>query len=253
MYTEHPAFHPPPADAVLWRYMDFTKFVSLLDKSALFFARADKLGDPFEGYLPHPNSAAARDFYEGHPDGYQTMLKSIKESSRFMLISCWHESDYESDAMWKLYSKNDNGIAIKTDFGSLANSFTSTPKVYIGRIDYIDYRSEFLPHNDLLSAFLCKRKSFEYEHEVRAIVQIPRPCYRNTEQKSTIDVTQDICDAGYYYEVNLSRLIQEVIVTPFCQDWFVQLIKSVATRYNLEVPVDKSTLADKPQWDYSSR
>ena len=49
MYTEHPTFSPPPDDAVLWRYMDFTKFVSFLDKSSLFFARADKLGDPFEG------------------------------------------------------------------------------------------------------------------------------------------------------------------------------------------------------------
>ena len=37
-----------------------------------------------------------------------------------MLINCWHESDHESAAMWKLYAKDDNGIAIKTDFDSLA-------------------------------------------------------------------------------------------------------------------------------------
>jgi hypothetical protein len=34
---------------IIWRYMDFTKFVSLLDRSALFFARADKFKDQFEG------------------------------------------------------------------------------------------------------------------------------------------------------------------------------------------------------------
>ena len=28
----------PPDDVVLWRYMDFTKIVSLLEKSALFFS-----------------------------------------------------------------------------------------------------------------------------------------------------------------------------------------------------------------------
>ena len=40
-------FHdPPPADAILWRYMDFTKFVALLEMKSLFFARADKLNDP---------------------------------------------------------------------------------------------------------------------------------------------------------------------------------------------------------------
>ena len=43
MYQEHPSFNPPSDNATLWRYMDFTKFVSLLDKSALFFVRADKL------------------------------------------------------------------------------------------------------------------------------------------------------------------------------------------------------------------
>ena len=41
MYKEHPAFNPPTDDAVLWRYMDFTKFASLLESSALFFVRAD--------------------------------------------------------------------------------------------------------------------------------------------------------------------------------------------------------------------
>ena len=33
----------------LWRYMDFAKFIALLDHRALHFARADHLGDPFDG------------------------------------------------------------------------------------------------------------------------------------------------------------------------------------------------------------
>lgn len=39
----------PIPEAALWRYMDFTKFVALLKDNALYFARADHLGDPFEG------------------------------------------------------------------------------------------------------------------------------------------------------------------------------------------------------------
>lgn len=35
--------------STIWRYMDFTKFVSLLDKGSLFLCRADNLEDPFEG------------------------------------------------------------------------------------------------------------------------------------------------------------------------------------------------------------
>ena len=249
MYQESRYCDPPPDNAVLWRYMDFTKFVSLLEKQALFFARADKLEDTFEGYLPHRNREAARRFFEGHTDHLQTMLNSIKQSSRLMLISCWHESDHESAAMWKLYSKDDNGIAIKTNFDSFAKSFTSSEAIYIGKISYIDYETDFLPHSSLLSAFLCKRKGFEHEHEVRAIIQILPPGDRNDGKEEVIDFSQDICDVGNYYEVDLSLLIQEVVVSPYAPDWLLELIRSVATRYNLEAPVVGSTLADNPTWD----
>ena len=50
MYKEVPYLEIPVNEkATIWRYLDFTKFVSLLDKRALFFSRTDKLGDPFEG------------------------------------------------------------------------------------------------------------------------------------------------------------------------------------------------------------
>ena len=40
-----------PAGATLWRYMSFAKFVALLDRESLFFSRADRLEDNFEGSL----------------------------------------------------------------------------------------------------------------------------------------------------------------------------------------------------------
>ena len=49
----------PPNDAVLWRYMSFTKFVSLLTKKALFFARADKLGVKGGGKVDHLHGLTA--------------------------------------------------------------------------------------------------------------------------------------------------------------------------------------------------
>lgn len=52
MYETHPAFQQPSRETMIWRYMSFAKFVSLLEKKALFFARLDRLGDPFEGSPP---------------------------------------------------------------------------------------------------------------------------------------------------------------------------------------------------------
>ena len=39
MSQENSWFNPPPDDAVLWRYMDFTKFMSILAEKSLFFTR----------------------------------------------------------------------------------------------------------------------------------------------------------------------------------------------------------------------
>jgi hypothetical protein len=53
MYKEHEVFQlPHDRDTYIWRYMDLTKLVSILDSRALWFSRADHLGDPFEGYPP---------------------------------------------------------------------------------------------------------------------------------------------------------------------------------------------------------
>ncbi len=49
----------PPGNpgALLWRYMNLPKFIWLLEKRALYFARIDQLteADPFEGYYTKKN------------------------------------------------------------------------------------------------------------------------------------------------------------------------------------------------------
>ena len=55
MISEHPSFESPAdRDVSIWRYMDLAKFIWILQKKALFFARADQLGDPYEGHYTEP-------------------------------------------------------------------------------------------------------------------------------------------------------------------------------------------------------
>ena len=244
MYEEHETFTPPSSDAILWRYMDFTKFVSLLEKQALFFPRADKLGDPFEGSFTKVNEAMRPMLYKGKvtEDALLGFSQSMKEFPRFMLINCWHENAHESEAMWRLYARETDGIAIKTDFNSFKNSFTCSKEIYIGSVNYVDYDSHFIPEDNLFSPYLHKRKSFEHEREIRAIA------WEMPSNEHGVDWAQDICDIGIYYEIDLPLLIQEVVVAPFAPDWFLELVKSVTVHYNFEFPVVKSVLADNPTW-----
>ena len=251
MYKEHPVFKPPADNAILWRYMDFTKFVSLLEKQALFFARADKLGDSFEGSYSEVNEALRplliqRALGEKKiPEGdLKQMADGMKRTRRSILINCWHQSTHESAAMWRLYSREEDGIAIKTDFDSFKNSFTCDQSIYIGSVSYVDYKSDFIPERNNFSRYLHKRQSFEHEHEVRAISS--RFPNRDGDEVSMQLYYDQI--GGDYYKVDLSVLIKEVIVAPFAADWFMELINSVAARYDLKAPVIKSALADSPTW-----
>jgi hypothetical protein len=186
-------FTIPDNTAVLWRFMDFTKFVSLLKTNSLFFTRSDKFEDPFEGAKGLLKNKPKWDkFYKDFfiqsiktvPGGgglNKTEKELLSEAKKLLaqinsigekqvketFVNCWHESDFESEAMWKLYTSSlDQGIAIRTTYKRLYNSLNCNPSIQIGRINYIDFSSNFAGINE---AFWYKRKSFEHEKEVRAI------------------------------------------------------------------------------------
>ena len=143
MYKPTPFLEAPPCDAKLWRYMDFTKLLSLLETKTLFFTRADKLGDPFEGCFPQVVLERLKLGLEHNQQGgiYWNMTQALKTIRRWTLISCWHEGASESAVMWKCYNSNNDGIAIKTSYRRLCESLLGPEEIYIGRVRYIDYDS----------------------------------------------------------------------------------------------------------------
>ena len=249
MYEDHRLFISPFPDAVLWRYVNFTKFVSLLDKSALFFARVDKLDDPFEGSFPRGNVEVDPSSYSDPllADFYRSARHFVKDIRPFTLVNCWHESPHESDGMWRLYSGDREGIAIRTDFKSLSESLVGEEVIHIGKVSYIDYDTARISELNSEESFLRKRKSFEYENEVRAInLDLPLP--PDLMAGTGLDLSIPTYDTGTYLDVDISRLIHEVKVAPFAADWFMELVQSVADRYGLSAPINKSALGDEPTW-----
>ena len=223
--------------------MDFTKFISLIDKKALFFARADKLGDPFEGSYSPVNIALRPKVYPAETvEIHNIAASAIKDLRKYTLLNCWHANNVESAAMWRLYAKERDGIAIKTTFKALSQSFLCKDPVYVGRVQYVEYEQTFIPENDAFAPFLHKRKSFEHEQEVRALIWL---LPRFTEQ---IDLDKAPHDIGTYYDVDLSILIQEIVIAPYADDWFTDLVKSIVSRYDINIPLTKSRMSDPPIW-----
>ncbi len=131
---------PANEHTTIWRYMDFTKFFSLLDKKALYFARSDRFSDKFEGATPIP-TIKAREAYvlgSGTPlveEVSKGWSQSSREVRKWIFLNCWHMNSYESAAMWQLYVQKNEGIAIRSTFARLGDSLSSPYDLLIGMVN----------------------------------------------------------------------------------------------------------------------
>lgn len=245
MYKEHPIFEKPKNEnARIWRYVDFTKFASLLDKSALFFSRADRLGDPFEGSYSKANVKLRPEVYKEKiaPSALKDLSQFHKVLIKYTAVNCWHLSEYESAAMWKLYLKSNEGIGIRSSYSLLKTALKDeSHNVHIGRVKYIDFQEDWMPEGNTLYPFVHKRKSFEHEKELRAVIQELR--YKKSGE---IDWSKPLCDDGIYVQVDLDMLIDRIYLAPTSPKWLFELVKSITKKYKLDKDVLQSSLDDVP-------
>jgi hypothetical protein len=228
--------------------MDFTKLVSLIDSRRLYFTRADKFEDPFEGSWPKTNVAARKFVPEGIPlGGRENFLKAMHDMSetnkhwpRYNAINCWHMNEYESAAMWRLYLKSDEGIAIQSTYAKLKKSLIDDERIFLGKVKYIDYDTEYINADNILGPFVHKRKSFAHEQEVRAIV------VKWPTGKGGLDFAQETIEHGLQITVDIETLIERIYVAPTVPAWFADIVKAVITRYGYNLEVVHSKLNENP-------
>jgi len=255
---------PQPAseDIVIWRYMDFAKFVALLETQALFFVRVSHLDDPFEGSYPVSQSPLERLLERlpagAFPDGATVTVSpspdlqdSWKVMRNWAMVSCWHAVTHESAAMWKLYAPSSSGVAIRSTVGRLRQAlrpplpspsgFFGGDRYHIGMIEYIDFSLSCIPTDNMAAQFFRKRRSFEHERELRAVfMQYPIKADRS------IDYAQRPNDHGRSSSVDLTVLIDGIRVAPQSPHWFSKLVSNVTARYGIEVVPDQSDLDSEP-------
>lgn len=241
MYKQHEAFESPTDPNIkIWRFMDFTKFVALLETRKLFFTRADKFDDPFEGSYSKANQQLRPVVYK---DMTEDMLK--KMSSIYILfrqhvaLNCWHMNEYESAAMWKLYVKGNEGIALQSTFTLFKNSFNvhTEDDIFVGKVKYIDYEKDWMPEGNLFCPFMHKRISFEHERELRALL------YRFPTKDEKMDMSVTTIENGIFVSIDLNVLINAIFVSPTSPEWFYDLAQSIVRKYGLDKSVIQSSLA----------
>jgi len=159
-----------------------------------------------------------------------------QEFRKRVYINCWHMNERESFAMWNLYVRSNEAIAIQSTYQLLRTCLPSL--INAGSVQYIDYTLDFVPEDDLLRPFMYKRKSFEHERELRAIIDV--------EDDDETWVGHTVGSIGRTVPVSLDDLVEKIYVAPTSPSWFAELVRSVMSKYGLEKPVVMSSLDEKP-------
>src|ERR1022692_4031575 len=121
-----------PGDTKVWRYMNFSRFIWLLQKKQLWLSRADHLGDPWEISLAgdqlkhvisrHPIVPLGEGRRPKPENAMQRSERINKLWRQRTFVSCWNASDHESHALWRIYCGSPDGVAIQTTFSRLRQS-----------------------------------------------------------------------------------------------------------------------------------
>jgi hypothetical protein len=121
-----------------------------------------------------------------------------------LVCSCWYKGSVESDAMWKIYASQ-MGVAITTSAARMESAIKLiAPRIFEHRTDLklaaIHYEDTDQCGNR--EPWLIKRKAFDHEKEVRLYCDVP-------------------FDFGLRFEVqvDVSKFIEEIVITPFAQQW----------------------------------
>ena len=154
MYVNNSNINLPSDDTIAWKYLDLSKFLDMLLSKKLFMSRSDKFEDQYEGTFSEPtykeikkiaaNNSKFLDYYKSHREK--------------VVISSWHINEYESYAMWQIFTKNNEGLAIQSTIGRLKQALAPEKKYLqnIGAVNYIDYKKEYIPFDDTFFPFFVR-------------------------------------------------------------------------------------------------
>jgi hypothetical protein len=228
----------------IWRYMSLSKFCRMLITECLYFTRVDLLNEKFEGswteigkkqweeqtialMMQYPHLAKLEQ--RKALDELTALFKNFGQLSCF--VSCWHGNSEQSMAMWKLYGREEHSIVIQSTYELLEDqlALNSMPATFLGEITY-DKPVDSHP----ISRLFYKREPFEYEREIRALIN---PLTMMPDQTNP---------RGLDIQVNLNELIQYCYVNPEAPKWVEDTVSDLIHKYGFKFKVLPSDLSKPP-------
>ncbi|HDG1710098.1 DUF2971 domain-containing protein [Kluyvera ascorbata] len=154
-------------------------------------------------------------------EGYFTVMSSVT-------VNCWHQNDFESEGMWRLYSDDNKGIAIQTSVQSLIDAISTDEHIAINEVKYIDYFDDKLTVGDCITNGrtipYLKRKSFAHEKEVRLSIT----------PKLTPENIDNHIPKGIRVKISPAKLIEKIYISPYVSQPYPSAILALIKKYHID-------------------
>lgn len=207
----------------LFRFMDLKQFLALIEKKKTYLTRIIEWEDPWEA--PLRNLPTSR---EG------SLEHSLYSSDEDIYGQCW--TRVETDAMWRIYSPNKDGIMIETKVKKI-NNLNNLPRSCLAPIQYFDKLKNGIEelqqkkYPQLYHSVFLKRRAFEHENEVRLVANYQ---HENIERKHSPKIIE--------IPIDPIEFIISVTVDPRADEWYVETVRLYCKRFGFKFIVHKSDL-----------
>jgi hypothetical protein len=228
----------------LYRIFSVERMFELLERSELVLVRPKLWEDPFENFLLRCNLEL---------DTGERI--DLRNEERQFYGQCW-SLKRESDAMWRIYSPQKNGVKIKVRSGNLLSCLYPDSgdnfiglKAWIGKVSYHNqkvieqmvrdprwFKDKLLDTSgrEPVETLLFKRFEFSHEKEVRII-------FRDIDEGNGNDLVK--------FRIDPFELIEEIIFDPRMSPFLVEAYKGRLKEIGFPGKVDQSSLYKVPRFN----
>lgn len=247
-------------DDKIFRYMPYCRIQSFFD-NGIYIPKVSSFAkeDPFEGEYTETFYSHLKMVYEIKEDGSkyhgnQLFREEVIKARSRVFANCWALSKSESIAMWKLYGKDKNSIAIQTTIQKLKISverFLSQESSNLRMLKYLNkqiLQIKYIDHHDPTDCknvlelnnfdMLChKNVGYRHEEEVRLLF--------DGSQQGREAIGESLGDY-FFLKINPTNFVDKIVVCYLADQSFFDNIVALATKYNLANKVCWSRLKFVP-------
>ncbi len=228
-------------DRPVYRIFSFQRLEEIFQERKLTLVKPKLWDDPFENFILNSTGCLpdGREFQMGFRDNFYGQ--------------CWSLTK-ESDAMWRIYSPNKNGVKVKTTIRKLftplfqvggqdhkMNGIVYNLSSFVGKVKYADTKTLITMLKDeqrmsgkifdqsgwgQASTFFFKRVAFRHEKEVRLIY--------NSQNDNQFDT--------FKFEINPIDVFDEIVFDPRMTETVYQQQKDKVVEWGFDKSIIQSGL-----------